>query len=150
MPNWKKIIVSGSDAALSSLIVTNEVTASPYTGSFSGSFSGDGSDITGLNPFPLTGSAAILGDMVIEPVGNNYVDNAYIDDYIEGGEGLNVNGNATIANTLTTEEIYIETRLVLTAVSQSLDFADDTAAAAGGVPKGGIYRNGNDIKIRIT
>jgi hypothetical protein len=42
MPNWKKIIVSGSDATLSSLIVTNEVTASSYTGSFSGSFSGDG------------------------------------------------------------------------------------------------------------
>ena len=41
MPNWKKLIVSGSDAALSSLTVTNEVTASSYTGSFSGSFSGD-------------------------------------------------------------------------------------------------------------
>lgn len=41
MPNWKKLIVSGSDAALSSLIVTNEVTASSYTGSFTGSVLGD-------------------------------------------------------------------------------------------------------------
>ena len=49
MPNWKKIIVSGSDATLSSLIVTNEVTASFFTGSFTGSFSGDGSGITGIN-----------------------------------------------------------------------------------------------------
>jgi len=28
MPNWKKVIVSGSDAALNSLRVTNNVTAS--------------------------------------------------------------------------------------------------------------------------
>jgi hypothetical protein len=49
MPNWKKIIVSGSDATLSSLTVTNQVTASFFTGSFTGSFSGDGSGITNLN-----------------------------------------------------------------------------------------------------
>jgi hypothetical protein len=53
MPNWKKIIVSGSDATLSSLIVTNEVTASSYTGSFSGSFSGDGRNLTNIDAFPL-------------------------------------------------------------------------------------------------
>ena len=48
MPNWKKLIVSGSDAALSSLTVTNEVTASYYTGSFTGSYKGDGSGLTGI------------------------------------------------------------------------------------------------------
>ena len=45
MPNWKKIIVSGSDATLNSLYVTSAVTASSYTGSFIG----DGSGITGLS-----------------------------------------------------------------------------------------------------
>ena len=45
MPNWKKLIISGSDATLSSLLVTNEVTASFYTGSFTGSFSGDGDSL---------------------------------------------------------------------------------------------------------
>jgi hypothetical protein len=40
--------------------------------------------------------------------------------------------------------------VVLTQVSQSLNFADDTAAAAGGVPLGGIYRNGNFILIRLS
>lgn len=39
---------------------------------------------------------------------------------------------------------------VLTQVSRSLDFANDTAAAAGGVPLGGLYRNGNVIAIRIS
>ena len=49
MPNWKKLIVSGSEATLSSLTVTNHVTASSYTGSFSGSFQGDGSGLTDIN-----------------------------------------------------------------------------------------------------
>tara|TARA_R110001632_G_scaffold123635_2_gene236360 strand:- start:488 stop:790 length:303 start_codon:yes stop_codon:yes gene_type:complete len=49
MPNWKKLIVSGSDATLSSLTVTNQVTASSYTGSFTGSFAGDGSGLTGID-----------------------------------------------------------------------------------------------------
>ena len=35
-------------------------------------------------------------------------------------------------------------------VSQSLDFADDTEAAQGGVPLGGVYRNGNFLMIRIV
>jgi hypothetical protein len=40
--------------------------------------------------------------------------------------------------------------VVLTQVSQSLNYADDTAAASGGVPLGGLYRNGNFIAIRIV
>jgi hypothetical protein len=40
--------------------------------------------------------------------------------------------------------------VVLTQVSQSLNFANDAAAAAGGVPLGGLYRNGNVIAIRIS
>jgi hypothetical protein len=43
MPNWKKLIVSGSDASLNSLNVTNNVTAQSFTGSFSGSVSAPGS-----------------------------------------------------------------------------------------------------------
>lgn len=40
--------------------------------------------------------------------------------------------------------------VILSQVSSSLNFLDDAAAAAGGVPKGGLYRNGNFILIRIT
>jgi hypothetical protein len=43
MPNWKKLIVSGSDASLNSLNVTTNVTAQSFTGSFSGSVSAPGS-----------------------------------------------------------------------------------------------------------
>lgn len=40
--------------------------------------------------------------------------------------------------------------VVLTTVSQSLNFANDTAAAAAGVPLGGLYRNGSFIMIRMS
>tara|TARA_B110000977_G_C10825509_1_gene395964 strand:+ start:393 stop:578 length:186 start_codon:yes stop_codon:yes gene_type:complete len=43
MPNWKKIIVSGSNAEL------NIVQANEFSGSFSGSFQGDGSQLTGVS-----------------------------------------------------------------------------------------------------
>jgi hypothetical protein len=40
--------------------------------------------------------------------------------------------------------------VILSQVSSSLNFANDAAAAAGGVPLGGLYRNGNAISIRIV
>ena len=40
--------------------------------------------------------------------------------------------------------------VILTKVSSSLQFIDDAAAAAGGVPLGGLYRNGNFILIRLN
>ena len=45
MPNWKKIALSGSNPEFSSLIVDNAISASAFTGSFTG----DGSGLTGLS-----------------------------------------------------------------------------------------------------
>src|SRR6056300_840457 len=56
MPNWKKLVTSGSDASLASLVVTNAVSAS----AFSGSFFGNGSGLTGIGGagiFAPTGSS---------------------------------------------------------------------------------------------
>jgi hypothetical protein len=39
---------------------------------------------------------------------------------------------------------------VLPQVSASLNFANDTAAASGGVPLGGLYRSGSFIQIRLV
>ena len=52
MPNWKKLIVSGSDAALSNINVTNSVTAS--------AFKGDGSALTNI-PSALNNQDVDLG-----------------------------------------------------------------------------------------
>jgi hypothetical protein len=60
MSNWKKIIVSGSDATLNSLYVTSAVTASSYTGSFIG----DGSGITGIISSSYAISASHAPDTV--------------------------------------------------------------------------------------
>jgi hypothetical protein len=40
--------------------------------------------------------------------------------------------------------------MVLAEVSASFDYADDTAAAAGGVPLGGLYHTTGTIKIRLV
>ena len=58
MPNWKLVITSGSDASLNSLNVTTSVTAS----SFTGSFTGDGSGLTGLASSTLNSSQIYVGN----------------------------------------------------------------------------------------
>jgi hypothetical protein len=58
---------------------------------------------------------------------------------------LDVSGSVIITGSLSTKG-----NVILPQVSSSLNFADDTAAAAGGVPLGGLYRNGNVLSIRIS
>ena len=43
MPNWKKVIVSGSDASLNSLNVNTYISASTFSGKFTGSLQGSSS-----------------------------------------------------------------------------------------------------------
>ena len=59
MPNWKKVIVSGSNASINKLNVATSVTASSYTGSFVG----DGSQLTGIQASvsEVTGSLVVSG-----------------------------------------------------------------------------------------
>lgn len=40
--------------------------------------------------------------------------------------------------------------IIMEGLKNSSSYADDSAAATGGVPVGGLYRNGNDVKIRLT
>jgi hypothetical protein len=69
--------------------------------------------------------------------------------YFEGS--LNVSGSTTHnGNTEMTGSLLVSSFTTLASVSSSLNFADDTAAAAGGVPLGGLYRNGNFVMIRLT
>ena len=64
-----------------------------------------------------------------------------------GGSTLYYSGSVWTNNQ---EVKFTESTAILTSVSESLNFADDSLAAAGGVPLGGLYRNGNVIQIRIV
>ena len=89
----------------------------------SGSFVGDGSGLTGISGdgFPYNGAAVISGSLLVS-------------QSTAGGTAVTVENGHTI----------------LAQVSESLEFDNDTAAAAGGVPLGGLYRSGNFIAIRLT
>lgn len=56
----------------------------------------------------------------------------------------------TGSNTFTSNQTVSNGFVILSQVSASLNFIDDVAAAAGGVPLGGLYRNGNFILIRLS
>ena len=90
---------------------------------FSGSFVGDGSGLTGVSGtgFPYNGDAVISGSLLVSQ-------------------------SSATGTAVTIQNGHI----VLTQVSASLEFDSDNAAAAGGVPLGGLYRTGNLIAIRIT
>ena len=47
-------------------------------------------------------------------------------------------------------DIHTDGIILLAALQASPSYADDTAAGLGGVEIGGLYRNGNDVKIRMT
>ena len=138
--------------------IANNATSASYAstgdGVFSGSFSGS---FAGVNPFPFTGSGEMQGTLVVESL------NDYIDDYAESyfaGTAIRSDGDIALtgsifgayqnANSFTGSFLNDTGYIVLTEVSESLNFADDSAAQAGGVPLGGLYRNGSDIKIRIS
>jgi len=60
----------------------------------------------------------------------------------------NGTGLATPVNAI--EVTKADSHIVLPVLQSSASYSDDTAAAAGGVPIGGLYRNGNVVQIRLT
>jgi hypothetical protein len=56
----------------------------------------------------------------------------------------------TGSNTFTTTQTISSSSIVLRQVSASLNFVNDSEAAAGGVPLGGLYRSGSFILIRLS
>jgi hypothetical protein len=57
--------------------------------------------------------------------------------------------NGTLATTSGTETFSNKT-LATPKLSGLGDYADDSAAAAGGVPVGGVYRNGSVVRVRVS
>ena len=71
------------------------------------------------------------------------------------GGGLNNSTRANIFEVaiISTASVYQTNRtssIMLPWVSESGEFASDLLAAAGGIPLGGFYRTGNNLKIRLS
>lgn len=63
---------------------------------------------------------------------------------------VNDSGSQFTGSLSVTGSLEVKGFTVLQQVSESLNFVDDAAAAAGGVPLGGVYRSGNFIAIRLA
>jgi hypothetical protein len=71
------------------------------------------------------------------------------------GGGLNNNTRANIfeiaiVTSASSANINRTSSIILPWVSESGEFASDLLAAAGGIPLGGFYRTGNNLKIRLS
>lgn len=106
MPNWRRLITSGSDANLNSLNATNAVTASFFTG--------DGSGLTNLpSDFPFTGSAIITGSLTVTGSiesttvrSNIFINNQTIDKpiFVPSGSNALIIGPVGIESEVTVED----------------------------------------------
>jgi hypothetical protein len=85
MPSWKKIITSGSVAILSN------VTASSYTGSFTGS-------LNGTSSWAVSSSRAISSSYALNALSSSYALSA---SYAPGGAAFPYVGSAEITGSLT-------------------------------------------------
>ena len=99
------------------------------------SMSGEGSGITGI----ISSSYAVTSSHSLTGVSASY---ATTSSHATSGTGSFA---GSLAGTLNGTG-YI----TLTQVSASLEYASDSAAGIGGVPLGGLYRTGSNIKIRMS
>ena len=152
----------------SSSYVDLGINSSNYTGGQVG-FGGDGYLFNQANDM-YVGSTGIGDHGHLHLFGGNMWNSSSISIYNDGtiGFGTDVlNNNAdTIPSSGFTYEFRGDTKfdddvnisgsltntsyVVLSQVSGSLNFTNDADAATGGVPLGGLYRNGNFIMIRMS
>jgi len=144
--------VSGSLTVTGTLtaneLVTNIVSSSTTLTTGSNIFGDESTDKHEFTGSIETSGSVKLGDLTST---SHYVTGSL---NISGSVGINGNnvttGSLTLTNTGSTTFTVEDGYVILTEVSESLNFADDTAAAAGGIPLGGLYRNGNFIQIRTS
>lgn len=85
------------------------------------------------------GSADTVGDLLLQLNASN---NARLKNLANGALILGTNGGEQF-------EINANGTFTLT-IASFTNFANDAAAATGGIPIGGLYRNGSVMQIRVT
>tara|TARA_Y100001972_G_scaffold124652_1_gene174290 strand:- start:33 stop:1064 length:1032 start_codon:yes stop_codon:yes gene_type:complete len=129
MPSWKKVIVSGSNAELSSV-----------TGSFTGSFKGDGSLLTGVvasgsiqsasvATTSQTSSVSLRANSLAPTVTASFADSATTASFaVSASHALNVPNTASHA--LTTVSASIADKASTLSSTATASFADNTTTAS--------------------
>jgi len=135
MPNWKKVITSGSDASLSSLFVTNAVTssivsASQFTGSLFGTASWATNSLTASTA--LTASSAdnfiVRGNLIVS--GNTTIGDVSTDTITMNAATMSLGSGTGVLN-IDSNTLYVDgannrVGIGLNNPSYSLDIAGPT------------------------
>lgn len=138
--DWYNIALRSRNVIASSSIELNKYITITHGAGGATEFKGDLVNFTPTQQFRIFDS------------GNTAV---YIDPATSLASTLTVTGITKLTNNVhVTGSLSISgsgaSVIILPKVSQSLNFVDDTAAAAAGVPLGGLYRNGSFIMIRVS
>lgn len=157
---WKKIVVSGSTAQLSTLNVDSTVVADQLSGSFSGSFAGNGSNLTNINVGQLATISSTFSNQTSISVQHNFnsedihvsiygASNEYIIPatvVIDDGDNVTITfGTSTSGRAVVSRGGHL--------VSGSVPFSNIIAvptlvsASAEGSAQGTIELNGVDVNI---
>ena len=94
----------------------------------------------------LTTESDLLQSGLGDPVEVNMSGSSFISASISG-DGFSLGPLST--NSVLSSS-FAQTASVAIGIVNIQDFASDAAAAAGGIPIGGIYRTAGDLKVRIT
>ena len=157
---WKKIVVSGSTAQLSTLNVDSTVVADQLSGSFSGSFAGNGSNLTNINVGQLATISSTFSNQTSISVQHNFnsedihvsiygASNEYIIPatvVVDDGDNVTITfGTSTSGRAVVSRGGHL--------VSGSVPFSNIIAiptlvsASAEGSAQGTIELNGVDVNI---
>lgn len=130
-------------------------------------FAATGSTYSATSNIDITGSLNVKGDVTATRFNTEIVSASVIyesgstkfgdttDDTHEFTGSLHVTGSLKVTGSV---ELGTPTQAVLNVTGEyvylpkvfAASYADDIAAAGGGIPVGGLYRNGNFIQIRLT
>jgi hypothetical protein len=142
--SWANNVISSSYATTASYALnagggTTLITGSTYP------ITSSWSNNTISASYALTASYATTASYALNSLTASYAATAsyYNGSVISSSYSLSASYAPTNAN-------LTASYAILASVSSSLNFTDDVAAAAGGVPLGGLYRNGNFILIRLS
>lgn len=133
MASWKKVIVSGSSAELSNLVVDNDVSASL----FSGSFFGDGSGLTGVAgnfpSTPLLGTSHDATQFFVSDGASKFLSGSQLAAYTFGKTSGDVVINSTGTATIQANSVALATDTTgdFVATITGGDGIDSTGATTG-------------------